>query len=395
MTTRLSLAATIASLALSFAVGCGAAAENNEVTGGNESTANTLNATIPGTTDVTGTVSASNTQSAAAAASAATVPNVKLPYRGINLAGGEFGTAIPGTLGIDYKWPTPAEVDYFMGKGMNTFRVGFKWERMQSRINADFNAAYFAGLESIVDYATSKGAHVVLNPHNYAHYYGVQVGTSTVPNSAFANFWSRMATKFAKNPLVIFNLTNEPHDIPTEQWVSAANAAIAAIRSAGALNQIHVPGNGWTGAHSWADDDYGTPNSVAMLKITDPANNYFFEVHQYLDEGSGGTLQTCTSKTVASERMKVFVDWLRANGKKGFLGEFAGGNNDTCNAAVGDMLDTLEDASDVMQGWLWWAAGPFWSNYGFSLEPSNGKDMPQMALLTTSLGQLKAATAAQ
>ena len=383
MTTRFSLAA----LALSFAVGCGAAsAEPNQTTRGDESTANTLNATIPGTTsDALGTVKASDGTSAAAAAT-------KLPYRGVNLAGGEFGTAIPGTLGIDYKWPTPAEVDYFIGKGMNTFRVGFKWERMQASVNADFNAAYFAGLASIVDYATSKGAHVVLNPHNYAHYYGVQVGTATVPNSAFANFWSRMATKFASNPLVIFNLTNEPHDIPTEQWVSAANAAISAIRAAGANNLIHVPGNGWTGAHSWADDYYGTPNSVAMLEITDPANNFLFEVHQYLDASSGGTEQTCTSKTVAGERMKGFISWLRANGKKGFLGEFAGGNNDTCNAAVGDMLSTLEDASDVMEGWLWWAAGPFWSDYGFSIEPSNGHDMPQMALLAPSLADLKAAT---
>lgn len=393
MTTRSTIATALTSLALSFAVGCGAA--TSDATGESSSTGDTLGATIPGgsTTgdEATGAVKAA--ASGASAASASLVPDVKLPYRGINLSGGEFGEALPGILGRDYKWPTTDEVDYFMAKGMNTFRVGFKWERMQPVANGDFNAVYFAGLEDVVDYATSKGAHVVLNPHNYAHYYGVQVGTAIVPNSVFANFWSRMATKFKNNPLVIFNLTNEPHDIPTEQWVNAANAAIAAIRQVGATNLIHVPGNGWTGAHSWSSSYYGTPNSVAMLKITDPSDNYMFEVHQYLDASSGGQSQTCTSKTIASQRMKGFIDWLRANKKRGFLGEFAGGNNDTCNAAVKDMLTTLEDASDVMQGWLWWAAGPMWKNYGFSLEPVSGKDGAQMALLDPTLAALKAATA--
>ena len=81
----------------------------------------------------------------------------------------------------------------------------------------------------------------------------------------------------------MFNLVNEPHTMPTEQWVGAANAAIAAIRVAGASNVIHVPGNAWTGAHGWNSSYYGTPNAKAMLDIVDPIDNLFFEAHQYLD----------------------------------------------------------------------------------------------------------------
>ena len=83
-----------------------------------------------------------------------------------------------------------------------------------------------------------------------------------------------------------------PHDMPTEQWLGAANAAIAAIRKAGAHNLILVPGNSWTGAHSWLDDWYGGPNGVWMLKVRDPQDHYAFEVHQYLDADSSGTKTT-------------------------------------------------------------------------------------------------------
>jgi endoglucanase len=75
------------------------------------------------------------------------------------------------------------------------------------------------------------------------------------------------------------------------------------------------------------------------------------------------------------------VQWLRANGKKGFVGEFAGRDDATCNAAVTDMLTSMTAASDVLVGWLWWAAGPGWGDYVFTVEPKNGQDRPAMALL--------------
>jgi endoglucanase len=221
-----------------------------------------------------------------------------------------------------------------------------------------------------------------LDPQNFARYYGQTIGSANVPNSVFADFWGRLSAKYASNSKVMFNLVNEPHDISTEQWVAAANAAIAAIRAAGANNVIVVPGNGWTGAHSWTDSYYGTPNSVAMLKIVDPKDNSLFEVHQYLDSDSGGANGSCVSTTIGSERMTAFVQWLRDNKKKGILGEFAAGDNATCKAAITDMLNYIYESSDVMTGWHWWGGGPWWGEYDFTLEPKNGVDRPQMAWLT-------------
>ena len=117
-----------------------------------------------------------------------------------------------------------------------------------------------ARLDAFVTYATSRGASVILDPHNYARYFGKVVG-SDVGNDVLADFWSKVAVHYARNARVVFALMNEPHDLPSEQWARAAQAAIDAIRATGAANLILVPGVEWTGAHSWTESFYGTPNS--------------------------------------------------------------------------------------------------------------------------------------
>jgi endoglucanase len=322
-------------------------------------------------------------------------------YTGTNLSGAEFGqTSLPGTYNTDYTYPTNAEVDYFVGKGMNTFRLPFRWERLQQSQNAALNAAELARLSSFVTYATNKGAYVIIDPHNFARYYppgGNQestaniVGSAAVPNSAFADFWSKVANTYKANSRVIFNLMNEPNNMPTEQWVSAANAAIQAIRATGATNLVLVPGNGYTGAWTWSSNFYGTPNSQAMLNVTDPGNNFAFDVHQYLDNDGSGTSSTITNNdpTIGAQRLSGFTQWLHANNRRGFLGEFAaaGSTVGTGSSQIGDetlqnMLTHIQGNSDVWLGWTWWSAGPWWpSNYMFLLDPAGSQDKPQMGVL--------------
>lgn len=320
-------------------------------------------------------------------------PPVKLlaqvQFSGVNLAGAEFGEGnLPGTYNQHYTYPTKAEVDYFTAKGMNVFRLPFRWERLQRETNAALNGTELTRIKNFVSYATSKGAHTILDPHNYARYFGEVIGSAGLPVSAFAGFWEKLAAEFKDNPNVIFGLMNEPHNMSTESWLEAANAAIAAIRSTGALNLILVPGNGWTGAHSWTNNWYGTPNSVVMKNITDPENNFAYEVHQYFDSNSSGTSETCVSTTVGADRLKTFTTWLRNNNQRGFLGEFGISPNETCMQALDNMLEYLHTNADVWLGWTYWAAGPWWGNYMFSVEPAGGQDKPQMAILEKYLDTL-------
>ena len=223
-------------------------------------------------------------------------------------------------------------MDYFGSKGMNVIRLPFRWERLQQSANASFNTTEFNRLNAFVSAATAKDVSVILDPHNFARYYpdpgNYQSSSqglvgSDVPNSVFGNFWFRVADVYRTNGRVIFNLVNEPNTMPTEQWVSAANAAIAAIRAAGATNLILVPGNAWTGAWTWNQNWYGTPNAQAMLNIVDPGNNYAYDVHQYLDSNGSGGSTNIVSPTIGAERLAGFTQWLRNNNRKGFLGEFA------------------------------------------------------------------------
>ena len=316
-----------------------------------------------------------------------------LPYTGVNLAGGEFydpNKIAEPKFGTNFIYPNDAQFEYFATKGMNIFRVCFLWETLQPKAKEPFRPAEIDRLKAVVKSGTDKGLIVILDPHNYARYFGKVVGGPEVGFDVFADFWSRLAGEFKDNDKVWLGLVNEPHDLPAEQWLSAANAAIAAIREAGAKNRILVPGNAYSGASSWTADWYGGANGIWMLKIVDPLDNYVFEVHQYLDSDCSGSHPQVVSPTVGSERLKPFVQWCREHKKKGFLGEFGVAASEDGQKAVEDMLVSMEKDRDVWEGFTWWSAGAWWGDYMFNLEPKDGKDRPQMAWLVPHLQKPKA-----
>lgn len=312
-------------------------------------------------------------------------PGMKVALAGVNLSGAEFGKNVPGTYDVDYTYPKAASLDYFIDKGMNAFRIPFLWERLQRTLFEEFNEREQERLISLTEAVTDKGAFAIIDPHNYARYNDQVVG-SDIENDALADFWGRLALLFRDNPNVIFGLMNEPHDMETEQWQKAADAATAAIRDSGAANLLLVPGNGWTGAHSWTADYYGTPNSEVMSSFEDPLNHFAFEVHQYFDSDASGSHDACVSEEIGKERLTAFTEWARDNEVRAFLGEFGAPASDVCLHAVDNMLSFVSDNLDVFIGWTWWSAGPWWGDYAMSIEPDeNGEDKPQMLVLSRHL----------
>jgi endoglucanase len=327
----------------------------------------------------------------------------QVPFRGVSLAGAEFAAdtegngQLPGVHGTHYIYPDSnyasgyTSPTYFTSKGMNIFRLPFRWERLQRSLFGALDAAEIQRLHTTVDDLLRLGAYVILDVHNYARYGlvrtsngdAVVIGVDIDP-SAFADFWSKLADEFRAYDHVIFGLMNEPHDMPTSAWLSAANTAIAAIRNTGASQLILVAGNCWSGARGWTQPCGGSSNADTMINVQDPINNFAFEVHQYLDDNGSGSSDTCVSATVGSERLARFTPWARAYGKRAFLGEFAGGENSTCLAALNDMLNHVDANADVYLGWTYWAGGPWWGNTR-SLEPANGQDKPTMAPLVNHL----------
>ena len=105
----------------------------------------------------------------------------------------------------------------------------------------------------MVNYATGKGLKIEIEPHNYGYGFGALIGSAQTPNSAFADLWGKLAFHYQSPiPPSCFGLMNEPHDQSASVWLGSANAAIAAIRAAGAVSQeILVPGSYWDGAWTW------------------------------------------------------------------------------------------------------------------------------------------------
>jgi endoglucanase len=108
-----------------------------------------------------------------------------------------------------------------------------------------------------------------------------------------------------------------------------------------------------------------------------------FEVHQYLDKDFSGTSDQCQSETIGTDKLRGFTDWLHETNSRGFLGEFAGGSNPTCLAALDSMLAHITENAEVWLGWTYWAAGSWWApSYPFSVQPTaTGGNRPQMDIL--------------
>jgi poly(3-hydroxybutyrate) depolymerase len=335
--------------------------------------------------------------------------------RGTNVAGMEMayqncdqaGGPVEGT---NYPHHDERLIDYFASKNMTTLRFLFSWECMQQVLNGPVPASqsgaykiYFDNYKRIVDYATNvKGMRVIVEPWDSnssggaggARYRGNVVGSGAVPTAAFADFWSRMATIFLANPKVEYGLINEPNDMSTMSWFSAAQAAITAIRNTGATQRIYVPGNGYSAASTWTSNFYDTAatqrsNAYGWLNangagqpLTDPLDNIVAEVHTYLDIDQGGGTTEITSITAARDHVSVAVNEAAAHGYRVWLGEigmYAGATN--APQAWADFIAYLDAnaGAGVFLGFTWFAGGdPLWwgdvaANGGghFSISPTS------------------------
>lgn len=315
-------------------------------------------------------------------------------FRGINLSGAEFGKP-GGAPSKDYTYPSENTVSYFAGKGFDTVRLPFLWERLQPVLMQPLDKDEVDRLNEAVALIRSHKMRVILDPHNYARYRDKLIGSRDVPNAAFGDFWARLAALYANQDDVVFGLMNEPNQIPIEQWLSAADTAAAAIRNrAGANNLILVPGTAWTGAHSWMTPIDGEPNGVAMARFNDPGKNFAFEVHQYLDDNFSGTKGNCSRGDDAVAALKNFTAWLRQGGFRGFLGEFgapASAGKMRCVDALKAMVDVTEENKDVWTGWTYWVAGDWWpADEPLNIQPTKDGDRPQLAALMPALSDFSA-----
>lgn len=276
---------------------------------------------------------------------------------GINLSGAEFGSG--STYGVDYAYPSAEALAYYAQHGVSLVRLPFKWERMQSELGGSLNAAELMRLKSFLTDAAEAGIQVIVDLHNYGRYGGNPIGTAQVTYEDFADFWKKLASELKDfGALVGYDIMNEPHDMgQPDVWPTAAQAAVDAIRSVDMTHAIYVEGDQWGGAWTWQKYNNN-------LIIHDPANNLFYEAHQYFDKWASGTYTNGFGADgayadIGVDRLQPFLDWLKANDAKGFIGEFGVPSNDPQWLEVLDRflsaMETHGISGTVWGGGFWWA----------------------------------------
>jgi len=184
------------------------------------------------------------------------------------------------------------------------------------------------------------------------------------------------------DPRVGFDLVNEPHThaesgnkpgdigIGVADWFTCAQAGINALRAAGAMNTIFVPGMAYAAASTFTTNG----SSTEWLKLTDPQKNMAVTAHCYTGLGSA-------TPTVLRDACSALVTWARTNGIKIHIGEIAidAGSNGRPNhcstfasaqAQWADWTAFCAANNDVLVGWNWWGnSAPGWWNQGDSCDP--------------------------
>jgi aryl-phospho-beta-D-glucosidase BglC (GH1 family) len=302
--------------------------------------------------------------------------------------------------GTDYPTCSDELLDWYQSKNVKSVRLMFTWEAVQAALGGPVPAEgpgyadYWADLTSVLTRLLDRDIYVILAPWQFNT---ATKNTDIVYDDApftpaqFADFWGKLAAAIngvtGDDQRVAFDLINEPHTreesgntpgdigISLADWFLRAQAAITAIRDAGATNTIFVPGMAFTDAGSFTHN--GSAEAWEAL-TDDPQNNIAITVHCYAGVESH-------NPTVLREACSELVTWARARGIKVHIGEIAlnaGANGlktfdeestfDMAQAQWADWNEFCIANDDVLVGWNWWGnSAPGWWSEGDSKNGSN------------------------
>ena len=261
-------------------------------------------------------------------------------------------------------------------------RFPFKWERLQYELNGELNRHDLDKMKDFVAAAAERDMVVMLDLHNYCRRYmngeHTIIGTNGLTPEHLASFWKSLATEFKSfDNIYAYGLMNEPHDLDScTTWFEMAQLCIDSIRTVDMDTRIMVGGNHWSSAERWVE------LSDTLKYLKDPADKLAFEAHVYFDADASGTYKrgydedSCYLEK-GIDRVRPFVEWLKANKFEGMVGEYGIPDSDSrWNLVLDKFLSYLQE-NDI--NGCYWAAGPWWPKDEFmAITPVDGKDRPQM-----------------
>ncbi|KAK8872633.1 glycoside hydrolase superfamily [Apiospora arundinis] len=316
----------------------------------------------------------------------ASIAQAKVQYLGVAIAGGDFGCQIDGNCAISSaQLPSDGadQMKHFVGDlGMNMMRLPISWQFLvNNQLGGSLDANNLGKYDQMVQSCLKTGAHCMIDIHNFARWNGGVIGQGGPSDDQFVSLWSQLASKYAANDKVAFEIMNEPHDLDINLWAQTCQKVVTAIRQAGAKSQmILLPGTNFDSAATLVSSG----SAAALMGIKNPdgtTDNLVLDIHKYLDEDNSGTHKECVTDNV--DAFKDVATFLRANGRKGLVSESGASSAASCLKAFCSQNNFINANSDVFVGFVGWAAGSFDASYVLGLTPTkqNGKYVDNQVMM--------------
>ncbi|KAF4451344.1 glycoside hydrolase family 5, partial [Fusarium albosuccineum] len=307
----------------------------------------------------------------------------KVKYLGVAIPGIDFGCDIDGSCPPDQaQYPSAShghgdgagQMKHFVeDSGLNTFRLPMTWQYiLNEQVGGKLDDDKFGLYDDLMQSCLDTGAYCMIDLHNFARYDGEIIGQGGPSDEDFADVWSQLATKYAKEDKVMFGLMNEPHDLDVALWAKSCQAAVTSIRKAGATSQlILLPGTNFTNAETFVST--GSADALAAIKNPDGSKDgLILDLHKYLDINNSGSFDECTTDNV--EAFRAMADWLRDNERVAIISESGASLSDSCMEKFCAQNEFIAKNSDVFIGFVGWGAGSFKYDYIMTLTPFQDGD---------------------
>ncbi|MCW2693720.1 MAG: cellulose-binding family, partial [Mycobacterium sp.] len=195
----------------------------------------------------------------------------KVTFRGIDIDGLQY----PATAKVTTKDITAAR-----SWGANLVRIPLA-ENPVIPGDCAYDATYLTKVDALVHAATSAGMVALLDLHTNAVRACAAPAQQAMPDPKAVTFWQTVAARYKTNPLVAFDLYNEPHDITDTVWRNGGTVTrggvtytapglqqlYTTVRGTGATNLITASGPNWASSFPTQAPLTGTTNLIYGVHV--------------------------------------------------------------------------------------------------------------------------------
>ncbi len=269
---------------------------------------------IPGSNPNTSSSSSSSSSGSASAVVTTGMPHV-YGTQLINASGHPFmlrGAHIESSLNYSKSWSSGSMPTSLLTSTL-FFAMSHSWGMNAVRlpvsnwIYAQNPTVYMSQLDQVIQRANAAGLYVILDLHDNAKSGSPYGANALFPKPENVSFWHTIAAHYKNNPMLMFDLFNEPHSSSWLSWLhggGTSNGAtivgmqdlVNAIRSAGAKQIIVVEpvfGLDWS--------------SVGPYTINDP--NIIYSAHIYSHIAAPASTLDASWGPILNHHPMYFGEW--------------------------------------------------------------------------------------